>query len=130
MAKAIVAAFEAPPLSSENLSVQFDQGREVRFMRYVFILERDGIEPQWIRVSKLSKNGMRVETPIPISIRTPASYSTGQTYRVTIRESGGKEIQSFEQEVNWNRMLQFAVDPKDSQSPLDISIVPVEDGEP
>jgi lysophospholipase L1-like esterase len=130
MAKAIVAALEAPPMSSENLSVQFDQGREVRFMRYVFILERDGIEPQWIRVANLSKNGMSVETPIPISVRTPASYSTGHTYRVTICESDGKEIQSFEQEVIWNRMLQFTIDPKDSQSPLDISIVPVKDGRP
>jgi acyl-CoA thioesterase I len=130
MAKAIVAAFEAPPLSSENLSVQFDQGREIRFMRYVFIPQRDGIEPQWIRVATLSENGMRIETPIPIAVRTPATYSTGQTYRVTIRESGGLEIQFFEQDVNWNRMLQFTVDPQDHRSPLDIAILPVTDGEP
>jgi lysophospholipase L1-like esterase len=130
MAKAIVTAFEAPPLSSENLSVQFDQGREVRFMRYVFIPKRNGIVPQWIRVSNLSKNGMRVETPIPISVRTPATYSNGHRYRVTIRESGGKEIQSFEQEVTWNRMLRFAIEQKDSQLPLDITIEHVEDGEP
>lgn len=130
MAKAIVAAFEAEPLSSENLSVQFDQGREIRFMRYVFIPKRDGIDPRWIRVSHLSKNGMLVETPIPIAVRTPATYSKGNTYRVAIRDSEGVEIQSLELEVNWNGMLQFTIDPKGSRSPLDIAIVLVKVGEP
>ena len=124
MAEAIVAAFEAPPLSSENLSVQFDQGQEIRFMQYVFIPEKIGIAPKWVRFSNLSENGLKVETPIPITVRTPPHYPSGHTYRVTIRQSGGKEIQSHELEINWNRMLQFTVDPKNSQSPLEISIFP------
>lgn len=130
MAKAIVAAFELLPLSSENLIVQFDRGQEVRFMRYVFMPKWEGTESQWIRVTNLSKKGMQIATPVSIVVRTPSIYSKGQTYRVTIRESGGGEIQSFEQEVNWNRMLQFTIDANDSQSLLDITIVAIKVGNP
>lgn len=130
MDKAIVTAFKTPPLSGENLSVQFDQGREIRFMRYVFMPKRDGIKSQWVRVTNISNYGMRIETQVPIAIRTPASYIKGNTYRMTIRDSGGKQVHAFEQAVNWNRMLQFTIDPKDFRSPIDIKIAPIEDSKP
>jgi len=126
MAKAIVAAFAAPPLSSSNLALQFDQGREVRFMRYVFSPQREGIEPKWTHVSQLSRSGMQINTEVPISIRTPSLYKNGTTYRIRIRNQCGKEIHSFEQKSSWHRMLQFKVEPKDLNMPLDIEITAVE----
>ena len=127
MAEAIATAFEAHPLSSDHLSVQFDQGSEIRFMRYVFIPRWTGSESQWIRVTGLSKSGMRLETPIPIAIRTPAIYNQGETYRVTTQDAAGQLLQSIEQTVNWNRMLQLNVDPGTSPSPLKIAIAPIKE---
>ena len=123
MAKAIVAAFEESPMSKEKPSLQFDQGQEVRFLRYVFSTHREGIEPKWTKVTQLSKNGMRIESEIPVSIRTPSHYKNGTTYRITIRNKCGKEIQSLEQKSSWHRMLEFMVEPEEVYSPLDIEIV-------
>ena len=126
MAKAVVAAFNAPPSSPEKIALQFDQGREVRFLRYVFIPQRVGMEPEWVRITNLTKDGLQIETETPVTIRTPAIYARGKEYRVTVREPGGKEARSFELSVNWNRMLQFTIDPTGLQVPLGVTVAPVE----
>lgn len=127
MAKAIVAAFHAPPLSVNNLSLQFDQGREVRFMRYVFLPQREGIDPEWVRVKALTKEGFQIESGIPIAIRTPSMYDRGKTYRVRVCTADGKEISSEESEVAWSRMLDFTIDPKGTEGALSVIIERISD---
>ena len=122
MAKAIVAAFESPPLSPDNPTLQFDQGQEVRFLRYVFSTQRVGIEPKWTKVSNLSKDGMRIESEIPVSIRTPSLYKNGTTYRIVIRDKCGIEIQNIEKKSSWHRMLEFTVKTPSGYEVLNIEI--------
>ena len=126
MAKAIVAALEAPPLSPDNLAIQFDQGQEVRFMRYVFMTKREGIEPEWSKVTNLSKSGMHIETSVSLSIRTPSLYHNGKTYRILFLDNSGKEIDAIEARPGWSRMLQFKVEPKDFGEMLKIEISTVQ----
>ncbi len=126
MAKAIVAAFESEPLSKKNLAIQFDQGQEVRFMQYVFVPDRGGIEPRWVRVNKMSKHGIQIDTCIPLSVRTPSQYQKNATYQVVISDASGKEVHSSQQTAPWSRMLQFHIVPNDAEMPLDIKITPVE----
>ena len=121
MADAIAAAFVTPPLSGENLKVQFDHGTEVRFMQYVFIPACNGRVPQWISVSEITSDGMHVETLVPVSIRTAPIYHEG-IYVITIREKSGVVIESIRCEVNWNRMLCFNLNPSKHEESLVVEI--------
>lgn len=123
MAKAIFAAFATPALSNEKLEIQFDQGNEVRFMQYVFMPRRNGVIPQWIRISNISKNGMCVETQIPVAIRTAPIYSKG-IYTITVKDKSGVVSDLIRCELVWQQILCFTLDPKKHDGPFTVEINP------
>jgi acyl-CoA thioesterase-1 len=121
MAHSIFEALSAPALSPGNASVRFDQGAEVRFLQNVFIPERQGADPQWILVSEISSSGMRVESTIPMTIRTAPVYAKGN-YLVEVRGKSGAVIETLKTTAAWNRMLIFKFTPKEEESPFRIEI--------
>jgi len=122
MAKTIVAALEAPPLSPENANVSFDQGTEVRFLQNVFLPKREGTEPQWIHVTGINSSGMNIESKIPISIRTAPIYPAGK-HRIAIHDKSGAVVDTIASDQNWSGMQHFTFDPKGHDGPFRIEIV-------
>jgi lysophospholipase L1-like esterase len=123
MAKTIVTALEAPPLSPENADVSFDQGTEVRFLQNVFLPKREGTEPQWVHVSDINSKGMIIDSRIPITIRTAAIYQAGN-YHIVIQDKSGAVVDTIASNVNWTRMQRFNFDPKGHDGPFRIEITP------
>lgn len=123
MAKTVVAALDAPPLSPENANISFDQGAEVRFLQNVFLPKREGIEPQWVHVTGIHSNGMKIESNIPVTIRTAPIYPAG-TYRITIHDKSGAIVDTMASDQNGSQMLNFTFDPKDHEGPFRIEIMP------
>lgn len=128
MAKTIVEALQAPPLSPENAGVSFDQGTEVRFLQNVFLPRGEGTEPQWVHVSGINSNGMSLASKIPIAIRTAPIYPEGK-YRITFREQSGAVVDTTTSVVNWSKMQRFTFDPKGRDGPLRIEIAPEKSAE-
>jgi len=124
LAKTIVAALNAPPLSPENADVSFDQGIEVRFLRNVFMPKREGTEPQWVHVTGINSKGMNIESKTPIAIRTAPIYPAG-TYQITIHDKSGAVVDTIASEVDWSRMQRFTFDPKGHDGPFRIEIMPM-----
>ncbi|MEY2599741.1 MAG: hypothetical protein RLZZ142_2000 [Verrucomicrobiota bacterium] len=122
MAQAIADALSEPPLSPENASVRFDQGTEVRFLRNVFIPERQGSAPEWISVSQISPKGMTVDTRVPLNIRTAPIYAKGD-YRIEVRGKSGAILETLKATAAWNRMLIFKVTPREGEAPFRIEMV-------
>jgi sialate O-acetylesterase len=121
MARTIAAALTSPPPSAGSPTVQFDQGREVRFMQYVFMPQREDLEPRWIRVANITARGMEVETQGPLAVRTAPVYAVGR-YRVTVRDKAGLVISDASVPVTYHRMLLLDVDPGPSAGPLKIEV--------
>lgn len=122
MAKAVVAAFDSPPLSPENANISFDQGAEVRFLQNVFLPKREGTEPQWVHVAGINSSGMTIDSKIPVAIRTAPIYPDG-TYRIAIHDKSGVIVDTIAPSVNWSQMQVFTFDPKDHQGPFRIEII-------
>jgi hypothetical protein len=125
MAKAIIKALENPPLSSENLRVQFDQGPEIRFLQNVFIPKHGDDFPQWISVENINRSGMRIETKVPLSVHTAPVYTQG-TYMVSIKNESGFLINAIKVNVGWQQMVSFFLNPKEHEGPFSIEIRPVQ----
>lgn len=123
MAKTIVEALQAPPLSPENAKVSFDRGTEVRFLQNVFLPRREGTEPQWVYVSGINSHGMNLASRIPVAIRTAPIYPEGK-YRITFRDQSGAVMDTTSSIVNWSRMQRFTFDPKGRDGPFRIEIAP------
>ncbi len=123
MAKTVVEALQAPPLSAGNAEVSFDQGTEVRFLQNVFLPGRGGNEPQWVHVSGINSNGMNIESRIPIAVRTAPIYPEGN-YRITFRDQSGAVVDTTATIVNWSRMQRFTFDPQGWAGPFRIEIAP------
>lgn len=121
MAKAIVDALSAPPLSRENARIRFDQGAEIRFLQYVFLPERQGTEPRWTFISNLSPKGMPLDSQTPLTIRTAPIYPKGE-YRIEVRGKSGTVLETIQATAAWSRMLIFKVTPKEGEAPLEIRI--------
>jgi acyl-CoA thioesterase-1 len=125
MAQSIVEALNAPPLSQENARICFDQGSEVRFLQNVFLPERQGVDPQWIIVSEISRTGMLVDATVPLTIRTAPVYGKGD-YRIEVRGASGAVIETINTTAAWSRMLTFKCTPREGEGPfrIEISAVP------
>ncbi|OYV06076.1 MAG: hypothetical protein CFE26_08260 [Verrucomicrobiales bacterium VVV1] len=122
MAKTLVTALHAQPLSPENAAVSFDQGNEVRFLQNVFLPKREGVEPQWIHVSDINSKGMSIEGRLPIAIRTAPIYPAGK-YRITIQDRSGTVVDTIASDVGWSKMQSFTFDPKGHDGPFRIEIM-------
>ena len=125
MGRAVAEAFAAPPLSKEKLAVQFDQGVEVRFQSYVFNPKWDKT-PAWIRVFEISRAGMQIDTPVSLAIRTAAVYPPGTTWKIVVRAPDGKPLESLTRTVDYSRMLNFMVDPKNGLGKFVVEITEAE----
>jgi len=123
MAKTVVAALQAPPLSLESAGVSFDQGTEVRFLQNVFLPKHEGTEPKWVHVSGINSKGMNIESKIPVAIRSAPIYPEGK-YRITIRDQFGAVVDTTAANVNWSKMQSFTFDPKGQDGPFRIEIAP------
>lgn len=131
MAQSIVEALGDPPLSPENARIRFDQGSEVRFLQNVFLPEREGTDPRWILVSEISRNGMRVDSSVPMTIRTAPIYGKGD-YRIEVRANSGAVLETLHVTAAWSRMLIFKFTPREGEGPfrLEISAMPRTDSPP
>jgi lysophospholipase L1-like esterase len=118
MAEAIAAAFAAPPARP---SVRFDHGREVRFMQNVFLPAWPDESPAWIRASDISAQGMRIETPAPLKVRTAPQYRAG-AYQITVRDKAGAVVTSAPAEAKHAGFLQFELDPVGREGPFTVEI--------
>lgn len=123
MAKTIVTALQATPLSPESAAVSIDQGTEVRFLQNVFLPKREGTEPKWIHVTGINSTGMNIESKIPIAIRTAPIYPVG-TYRITIQDKSGAVVDTIASNVSGAKMQKFTFDPKGHDGPFHIEIMP------
>ena len=121
MAHSIVEALNAPPLSVENASIRFDQGAEVRFLQNVFLPERQGVAPQWILVSEISRTGMLVDAAVPMTVRTAPIYGKGD-YRIELRGKSGAVLETLHATAAWSRMLTFKFTPVEREGPFRIEI--------
>ena len=123
MAQTIAAAFDSPPRSLKNLTVEFDRGQEVRFLKYVFKPEWSGKEPSWISISNLTPEGMDIETAVPLTVRTAPIYTTKDSYQVTI--SNGSDVLKLPRTtVDWTRMISFSLKPMGGTQSYKIQITP------
>lgn len=122
MAEAITEAILSPPLSNENARVRFDGPGETRFLQYVFLPEGDD-GPAWVEVSDIRREGMALETAVPVRIRTAPIYAEG-AYGVTVTDAQGETVSAVDIEITWERALQFRVDPGDSPQPLRVHVEP------
>lgn len=125
MARTVVAAMEAKPLSRENAAVSFDQGVEVRFLQYVFYPKREGAGASWVHIADLTAKGMTIESKAPVAIRTAPIYSAGK-YRIAIRSPVGELVSTVETTVNWSQMQSFVFDSKGKEGPFRVEILPVD----
>jgi lysophospholipase L1-like esterase len=123
LAKTVVAALEAPPLSPENANISFDQGTEVRFLQNMFLPKRKGTEPQWVHVTGINSNGMNIESRIPVTIRTAPIYPAG-TYRIAIRDKSGEVVDTIPSYQDGSGRQNFTFDPKNHDGPFRIEIMP------
>jgi lysophospholipase L1-like esterase len=124
MAKTIVTALDAPPLSPENADVSFDQGTEVRFLQNVFLPKWEGTVPQWVHVTGINPKGMNIESTIPIAIRSAPIYPAGK-YQIEVRDKSGAVVDAIASDVNWVRLQNFTFDPKGHDGPFHIEIMPM-----
>jgi hypothetical protein len=131
MALSIVEAFDAPPLSTENACIRFDQGAEVRFLQNVFLPERESAAPQWIVISEISRTGMLVDAAVPMTIRTAPIYGKGD-YRIEVRGKSDAAIETLHATAAWSRMLTFKFKPSGGDGPyrIEISATPGSDVAP
>jgi len=122
MAKTIITALEAPPLSLEKSDISFNQGTEVRFLQNVFLPKWEGAKPQWVHVSGINSKGMNIESKIPVVIRTAPIYPAGH-YRIEIHDKSGTVVDTIPSNMNWCRMQCFTFDPKTHDGPFQIEIM-------
>ena len=121
MGRAVAEAFAAPPLSKDALAVQFDQGVEVRFQSYVFNPKWEKT-PAWIRVSEISRAGMRLDAPVPLAVRTAAVYPPRTTWEIVIRDEEGNPVETLKQTVDFSRMLNFTILPRNGTTKFHVQI--------
>ena len=123
MAKAIAEAFDSAPLSPKNLRVEFDQGRENRFMQYVFSPKWDSTDvSRWIRISELSPERIQVETSVPLTIRTKPIYKTKQNYLITLHNCD--KVEKNIVTVDWTRMITLTLKPDGINRKFNVEITP------
>lgn len=119
MGETIAAALAAPPPAKP--SVRFDRGREIRFLQNVFLPAWPDESPTWIRVSDISAQGMRIETPVTLKVRTAPQYSAG-AYQITVRDQAGAVVVRALAEAKNRRFLQFELDPVGREGPFTVEI--------
>ena len=125
MAREVVAAFNSPAASKDKLILKFDQGRQVRFMQYVFDSKREGDDPKWVCVSDLCLSHIRIETEQPISVRTAPIYKIGESYLVKIFDKNGNVIDSLQVKIAYDRTISFTITPKVWAGPYNVEITQV-----
>jgi lysophospholipase L1-like esterase len=117
MAAAIVSAFLAPPATETNVGFTFDMGRDVRFMQYIFMPQRQDEQPHWTEISEFNPatGDMKIRTELPLEIIFPKRYGA----MVVVEDATG-DIMSQTPISNWKR--EFTVTPGNHPQPLVIKV--------
>lgn len=120
MAEAVYTAFMSEPLSEKNLTVSFDQGRELRFRQWVFIPRRNDTQSSWVKAERLGNDGFQVSASMPLTVRTAPLFAQG-TYTVEIKDAAGEPVSEQQAQVTWNRLFAFTIEPGTHPMPLTVS---------
>ncbi|HEY3378609.1 MAG TPA: SGNH/GDSL hydrolase family protein [Armatimonadota bacterium] len=121
MADTIVKAFAVPALSKTNMRFTFDQGDEVRFMRYVFHVTRTDDNPHWTEIQRLDQEGMVISSELPLSVRTAPLYNA-KKYRIEMTDAKGTLISSTEVTPAYGGILNFTITPSTPVQAVTVSI--------
>ena len=90
-------------------------------MQYIFTPRRQGSEPQWISVSEISAKGMRIETQVPLSIRTAPVSPKGSS--VVIKDKAGVVVTPTDVRSSWGGFHIFTLDPAGHEGPFSVEIL-------
>ena len=128
MASTVYKAFKEEPRSKANMQLSFDQGKDVRFMRYVFIPKRAGEAPCWISFAKKDDHHFEFNTPIPLSIRIPIpDYKDGE-YTLEIKDASNQVVSTSRCKVGYPKIVIIILEPKEYKLPLAVSMKPFSKG--
>ena len=122
IAATAAAALAMPPLSKNNLRLAFDCGNEIRFAGYVFLPEWVSIEHSWVKASKLSPDGMTLDTRVPVTIHIMTYEKPNISRTLSINDKNGKEIVSEKVSTGGKRAIRFRFDPKNNPGPFEVSL--------